>query len=189
MTVLASRPAPSVTPTRGPLNFLSVAGERSAYFSGAESIHAAPVHCGTPMSIRPTMGAGYGVVAALTVVEAMDDASTQRTWACACGFLLDDWMVVPEDTDEFPEDQAIVDDHVDHVDHVDDRWMTGIRVAVGMVESAHWELDRADLALAEAIESGIAGGCAAGEVADAAGITEDDVTTYLRIARSGRSDL
>lgn len=62
-----------------------------------------------------------------------------------------------------------------------------IVVAAGAVESLEWELDRAQNTLAEAIERAASNGCSVEAIAEAAGLTRQDVVTLLWAARSDRS--
>ena len=62
-----------------------------------------------------------------------------------------------------------------------------IIAAAGAVESLEWELDRAQSALAEAIEQAASNGCPLEEIAESAGLARADVATMLWAARSDRS--
>lgn len=88
------------------------------------------------------------------------------------------------------------------VDPVDGLWVPGalddamydgvpdterIIAAAGAVESLEWELDRAQSALATAIEEADYNGCPIEAIAESAGMTRADVATMLWAARSERS--
>lgn len=62
-----------------------------------------------------------------------------------------------------------------------------IVAAAGAVESLEWELDRAQSALAAAIEQAASNGCPLEAIAESAGLTRADVATMLWAARSDRS--
>lgn len=62
-----------------------------------------------------------------------------------------------------------------------------IVAAAGAVESLEWELDRAELALAEAIECAVSNGCGVDVVAESAGLTREQVTAKLWEVRSRRN--
>lgn len=92
---------------------------------------------------------------------------------------------------------------VNSVELVDELWLIGgandptlddgasdterIIAAAGAVESLEWELDRARSALAIAVESAASRGCSVERIAEAAGMTNEDIATILWAGRSERS--
>lgn len=59
-----------------------------------------------------------------------------------------------------------------------------IIAAAGAVESLEWELDRANSALAVAVERAATRGCSVEKIAQSAGMTKEDITTILWAERS-----
>lgn len=92
---------------------------------------------------------------------------------------------------------------VNPVQLVDELWMDGgisdpmfddgasdaerLVAAAGAVESLEWELDRAQSALASAVERAASNGCSVDKIAESAGLSKEEVATLLWAARSERS--
>jgi hypothetical protein len=64
-----------------------------------------------------------------------------------------------------------------------------IVAAAGAVESLEWKLDRAQAALASAVERAASNGCAVEKIAESAGMTKEDVASLLWAARSEHTEL
>lgn len=85
--------------------------------------------------------------------------------------------------DEFWMDESISDPAFDDGASDTER----IVAAAGAVESLEWELDRAQSALASAVERAASNGCSVEKIAESAGLTKEEVATLLWAARSERS--
>lgn len=84
------------------------------------------------------------------------------------------------------------------VELVDELWQAGtdsafddgasdtekVVAAAGAVESLEWKLDRAQSALAIAVERAASNGCSIEKIAEAAGMTKEDIATILWSERS-----
>jgi hypothetical protein len=61
--------------------------------------------------------------------------------------------------------------------------------AAGAVESLEWKLDRAQAALASAVERAAFNGCSVEKIAESTGMTKEDVATLLWAARPEHNEL